>query len=133
MRLKLICVSTLFTLAFGGYIGYTTNYTETAQASELVIPRFTDIPRNNGFNLDINLNKNTITCNDSPEQNIQVKIQKKDSIIYKYKTLIRNKVMPKVYVIRETKPVKAKPSSCIDVLKSYTDNQQVEKINLRRN
>lgn len=78
---KTLVLLTLAMMGFGGYVGYSTSYTNTATANEVTIPRFVDIPRTQGFNLDINLNKNTVTCN-STEQGVNVNIKRKDSIIY---------------------------------------------------
>ena len=75
-------------MGFGGYIGYTTNYVNTATANEVTIPRFVDVPRTNGFNLDINLNNGTVTCNNQ-EQNISVRIERKDSIVYRTRVVTK--------------------------------------------
>lgn len=85
---KLLVIATLFMLGFGGYIGYTTNYVNTATANEVTIPRFINVPRTNGFNLDINLNKNTVTCN-STEQDVKVNIERKDSVVYQTRVVTR--------------------------------------------
>lgn len=127
---RFTALSTIAILLFGGYIGYSTNYVEPATATEIVTPRFVDVPRNTGFNLDINLNKNTIACNDSPEQGVKVIIEKKDSIVYKYKYLIKYKE-PKTRIVYVAPRVKQPKVSCIDVLNSY-QTQKVEKINLHR-
>lgn len=88
---KTLVLLTLAMMGFGGYIGYSTNYTNTATANEVIIPRFVDVPRTNGFNLDINLNKNTVTCN-STEQDVNVKIERKDSIIYRTRVVTKEVV-----------------------------------------
>lgn len=123
---------TLAMLAFGGYIGFVTNYTSLAIAHEYVIPRFTDTPRPKDFNIDINLNNNAITLNgqSNPEQNINVKIKKKDSIIYR--TSIVEKEIPKYIKVREMPPIKKNKTSCTDIFQK-TNQKQSEKINLSRN
>lgn len=78
-------------MGFGGYVGYTTNYVNTATANEVKLPRLIDVPRTQGFNLDINLNNGTVTCNNQ-EQDVNVNIQRKDSIIYKTRVVTRNVV-----------------------------------------
>ena len=83
-----LVLMTLFMLGFGGYIGYTTNYVNTATANEVITPRIVDIPRTQGFNLDINLNNGLVTCN-SQEQDVNVKIERKDSIIYRTRVVTR--------------------------------------------
>ena len=97
-------------MGFGGYVGYTTNYVETATANEVTIPRFVDVPRTQGFNLDINLNNGTVTCN-SQEQDVSINVQRKDSIIYKTRVVTRNVVheIPKqVRGLREMPPMRVK-------------------------
>ena len=78
-------------MGFGGYIGYTTNYVNTATANEVTIPRFVDVPRTQGFNLDINLNNGFVTCN-SQEQDIKINIERKDSIIYRTRVVTKEVV-----------------------------------------
>lgn len=85
---KTLVLLTLTMMGFGGYIGYTTNYVNTATANEVTIPRFVDVPRTNGFNLDINLNNGTVTCNNQ-EQNISVRIERKDSIVYRTRVVTK--------------------------------------------
>lgn len=121
---------TLAMLAFGGYVGFVTNYTNTATAHEYVIPKFTDVPRAKDFNIDINLNNNAVKLNgqSNPEQNINVEIKKKDSIIYL--TSIVEKKVPKYIKVRELPSVKENKTSCTDILKKL---KQSEKRNLSRN
>ena len=76
---KTLVLLTLAMMGFGGYVGYSTNYVETATANEVTIPRFVNVPRTQGFNLDINLNNGLVTC-DSQEQDIKINIERKDSI-----------------------------------------------------
>lgn len=85
---KTLVLLTFAMMGFGGYIGYTTNYVNTATANEVTIPRFVDVPRTNGFNLDINLNNGTVTCNNQ-EQNISVRIERKDSIVYRTRVVTK--------------------------------------------
>ena len=85
-------------MGFGGYVGYTTNYVNTATAHEVNLPRLIDVPRTQGFNLDINLNNGTVTCNNQ-EQDVNVNIQRKDSIIYR--TRVVTKEVTKHVKVRE--------------------------------
>ena len=104
---KTLVLLTLAMMGFGGYVGYTTNYVNTTTANEVTIPRFVDIPRTQGFNLDINLNNGYVTCN-SQEQGVNVKIERKDSIIYRTrvvtKEVIKNVERRNHFPLRETKP-----------------------------
>lgn len=116
MSKKPTVLFTLAMLAFGGYVGFVTNYTNTATAHEYVIPKFTDVPRAKDFNIDINLNNNAIKLNgqSNPEQNINVEIKKKDSIIYL--TSIVEKEVPKYIKVRELPSVKENKTTCTDIL-----------------
>lgn len=99
-------------MGFGGYIGYTTNYVNTATANEVTIPRFVDVPRTNGFNLDINLNNGTVTCNNQ-EQDINVRIKRKDSIIYRTRVVTRE--VTKHVKVRELPPIRYKKQNLIEL------------------
>ena len=102
-------LTTLFMLGFGGYIGYTTNYVNTATANEVNLPRLIDVPRTNGFKLNINLNNGNVTC-DNQEQDIKVNIERKDSIIYKTRVVTKNVVheITKHVKVREMPPMRLK-------------------------
>jgi hypothetical protein len=96
----------LFMLFVSCIIGYNAGI-PTANANESpVIPRFVDVPRttNTGFDLNIDLNSGKITANNS--NYISVAIQKKDSIVYKYKTSVVKEV--KYIKVRELPAVKEK-------------------------
>lgn len=88
MKNKILTLLTLAMMGFGGYVGYTTNYVNTATAHEVNLPRLIDVPRTQGFNLDINLNNGTVTCNNQ-EQDVKVNIERKDSIIYRTRVVTR--------------------------------------------
>ena len=88
MKNKILTLLTLAMMGFGGYVGYTTNYVNTATANEVNLPRLIDVPRTQGFNLDINLNNGHVTCN-SQEQDVKVNIERKDSIIYRTRVVTR--------------------------------------------
>ena len=109
---KVLVLATLFMLGFGGYIGYTTNYVNTATANEVTLPRLIDVPRTQGFNLDINLNNGQVTC-DSQEQDINVKIERKDSIIYQ--TRVVTKEVTKHVKVREMPPVRIKRQNLVEL------------------
>ena len=88
MKNKILTLLTLAMMGFGGYVGYTTNYVNTATANEVILPRLVDVPRTQGFNLDINLNNGLVTCN-SQEQDVKVNIERKDSIIYRTRVVTK--------------------------------------------
>lgn len=112
MKNKTLVLLTLAMMGFGGYIGYTTNYVNTATANEVTIPRFVDVPRTNGFNLDINLNNGTVTCNNQ-EQDINVRIERKDSIIYRTRVVTRE--VTKHVKVRELPPMRYKKQNLIEL------------------
>ena len=109
---KTLVLLTLAMMGFGGYIGYTTNYVNTATANEVIIPRFVDVPRTNGFNLDINLNNGIVTCNNQ-EQNVNVRIERKDSIIYQ--TRFVTKEVTKYVKVREMPPMRFKRQNLVEL------------------
>ena len=104
MKRNLILL-TLSMLGFGGYIGYTTNYVNTATANEVKPIILNELPRTQGFNFDINLNNGHVTCN-SQEQNINVNIERKDSIVYL--TRVVTKEITKHVKVREIPPLRYK-------------------------
>ena len=112
-------------MGFGGYIGYTTNYVNTATANEVTLPRLVDVPRTNGFNLDINLNNGLIACN-SQEQGVNVKIERKDSIIYK--TRVVTKEVVKYVKVRELPPFMLKLK--LPTVVNCNKPENLEKLNL---
>ena len=103
---KTLVLLTLAMMGFGGYVGYTTNYVNTTTANEVTVPRFVDVPRTQGFNLDINLNNGTVTCNNQ-EQDVKVNIERKDSIVYRTrvvtKTVVKHVERRNHFPLRETK------------------------------
>lgn len=80
-------IITILTLAIAAAIGYNSNLTTTAiaetQIKVIEIPRLQENP---GFNLNIDLNSNEVVANASND--IKVNINKKDSIITRWKTRI---------------------------------------------
>lgn len=126
MKKRTTILATLAMLTFGGYVGYVTNYTKKAIAHEYVIPKFTEIPRNN-LNIDINLNKNAIAIKgDNPEQDINVNIQKKDSIVY-LTSVVEKKVEVPVYIkVREMPSIKESKPVVRMFSKPFNNNQRKE-------
>lgn len=60
MSKKPTVLFTLAMLAFGGYVGFVTNYTNTATAHEYVIPSSQMYLGQKTFNIEINLNNNSL-------------------------------------------------------------------------
>lgn len=101
---RLSGIITILTIAISGYIGYTTNYTNKANAT--VTPPvlvYTDVPKPQGFNLNIDLNTNRVVAN-TQSKDINVDITKKDSIVYKYIT--KRIETPRYIRISEQPPVR---------------------------
>lgn len=120
---KTLVLLTLAMMGFGGYIGYTTNYVNTATANEVTIPRFVDVPRTNGFNLDINLNNGIVTCNNQ-EQNVNVRIERKDSIIYQ--TRFVTKEVTKHVKVREMPPMRFKRQNLIELCTVKPNSHRIQ-------
>lgn len=110
-------------MGFGGYIGYTTNYVNTTTANEVTIPRFVDVPRTQGFNLDINLNNGHVTCN-SQEQGVKVNIERKDSIIYR--TRVVTKEITKHVKVREMPPMRFKRQNLIELCTVKPNSHRIQ-------
>ena len=120
---KTLVLLTLAMMGFGGYIGYTTNYVNTATANEVTIPRFVDVPRTQGFNLDINLNNEHVTCN-SQEQDVKVNIERKDSIIYR--TRFVTKEITKHVKVREMPPMRFKRQNLIELCTVKPNSHRIQ-------
>jgi hypothetical protein len=118
MKNKILTLLTLAMMGFGGYVGYTTNYVNTATAHEVNLPRLIDVPRTQGFNLDINLNNGTVTCNNQ-EQDVNVNIQRKDSIIYR--TRVITKEVTKHVKVREMPSMRYKRQNLSELCKVETN------------
>lgn len=119
---KVLVLLTLAMMGFGGYIGYSTSYVNTATANEATIPRFVDVPRTKGFNLNINLNKNTVTCN-STEQGVEVNIERKDSIIYR--TRVVTKEITKHVKVREMPPMRERKPNVLGLCKMKSNSYRI--------
>ena len=118
MKNKILTLLTLAMMGFGGYVGYTTNYVNTATAHEVNLPRLIDVPRTQGFNLDINLNNGTVTCNNQ-EQDVNVNIQRKDSIVYR--TRVVTKEVTKHVKVREIPSMRYKRQNLSELCKVETN------------
>ena len=120
---KTLVLLTLAMMGFGGYIGYTTNYVNTTTANEVTIPRFVDIPRTQGFNLDINLNNGHVTCNNQ-EQDVKVNIERKDSIIYR--TRVVTKEITKHVKVREMPPMRFKQQNLVELCTMKPNSYRIQ-------
>ena len=118
MKNKILTLLTLAMMGFGGYVGYTTNYVNTATAHEVNLPRLIDVPRTQGFNLDINLNNGHVTCN-SQEQDVKVNIERKDSIIYRTRVVTRE--VTKHVKVREMPSMRYKRQNLSELCKVETN------------
>jgi hypothetical protein len=123
MKNKILVLLTLAMMGFGGYVGYTTNYVNTATAHEVNLPRLIDVPRTQGFNLDINLNNGLVTCN-SQEQDVSVKIERKDSIIYRTRVVTRE--VAKHVKVREVPALREKRKNLSELCTVETNLQRIQ-------
>lgn len=86
-------LTTLIIFTICGFIGYNTNYTQTVKANDsppLPMVVFNTEPVITGFKLDLDMNTGKAIVSDT-DRDIQVNIQRKDSIITRWKTSIVEK------------------------------------------
>ena len=86
-------LTTLIIFTICGFIGYSTNYTQTVKANDsppLPMVVFNTEPVITGFKLDLDMNTGKAVVSDT-DRDIQVNIQRKDSIITRWKTSIVEK------------------------------------------
>lgn len=81
-------IITILTITLCGFIGYNTNYINTATAGPPTTIKVIEIPKviDNGFDMKINMNTGEVVANASKD--INVDIHKKDSIITRWKTKV---------------------------------------------
>lgn len=128
--MKTNTLTALFVLIVSAVIGYnTTSEPVNANPTTLVIPKFVEVPRtSNGFDLNINMKNESIKITENSDKNVNVSIQKKDSIVYRYKTSIVKEKVP-VYV--RVSPSYSRVKSSSSVLTKNTIMQIPEKITLK--
>ena len=87
-------LTALAVFLISGYIGFSTNYTNTAKAKEVVVLQPMQMPQP-GFKLNLDLNKGTASVSNT-EKDVKINIKRKDSIIYKtrYKKVFVDKEVP---------------------------------------
>lgn len=97
-------IITILTIAISGYIGYSTNFVNTATATAIPVESKVILPElpKTGFNLNIDMNTGKVVANAS--RDVYIDIQKKDSIITRWKTRIVEK--PVFIRVRELPRVK---------------------------
>lgn len=86
-------LTTLIIFTICGFIGYSTNYTQTVKANDsppLPMVVFNTEPVITGFKLDLDMNTGKAVVSDT-DRDIQVNVQRKDSIITRWKTSIVEK------------------------------------------
>lgn len=84
---------TLIVFTICGFIGYSTNYTQTVKANDspkMPLVVFNTEPVVTGFNINLDLNTGKAVIRDT-DRNIKINIQRKDSIITRWKTSIVEK------------------------------------------
>ena len=128
--MKTNTLTALFMLIVSAVIGYnTTSEPVNANPTTLVIPKFVEVPRtSNRFDLNINMKNESVKITKNSDKSVNVSIQKKDSIIYKYKTSIVEKPIP-VYV--RVTPGYSHVKSSSSVLTKNTAMQIPEKVTLK--
>lgn len=126
MKNRLIGILWIVFLSISGYVSYIGFNNNTATANEVqILPRFVDVPRNSGFDLNIDLNSDKVVVNQA-DKDINVSIQKKDSIVYIPSIVEKNIVQ---YVkVSEMPPVRQPKARVANFAKGFS----TEKINLNR-
>lgn len=84
---------TLIVFTICGFIGYSTNYTQTVKANDspkMPLVVFNTEPVVTGFNINLDLNTGKAVVRDI-DRDIKINIQRKDSIITRWKTSIIEK------------------------------------------
>ena len=84
---------TLIIFTICGFIGYNTNYTQTVKANDspkMPLVVFNTEPVVTGFNINLDLNTGKAVVRDT-DRDIKINIQRKDSIITRWKTSIVEK------------------------------------------
>lgn len=116
---------TLIVFTICGFIGYSTNYTQTVKANDspnvpLVV--FNTKPINTGFNLDIDLNTGKAVVSDTNKE-ININVQRKDSIITRWKTSIVEKP---IYIRVRELPAMQMPKTIVSL--PFTKLEKIENI-----
>lgn len=85
---------TLIIFTICGFIGYNTNYTQTVKANDspkMPLVVFNTKPVITGFDINLDLNTGKAVVSDT-DRDIKINIQRKDSIITRWKTSVVEKV-----------------------------------------
>lgn len=88
-----LVLTTLIIFTICGFIGYSTNYTQTVKANDsppLPMVVFNTKPITTGFNINLDMNTGKAVVSDT-DRDIQVNIQQKDSIITRWRTSVVEK------------------------------------------
>lgn len=105
---------TLIVFTICGFIGYSTNYTQTVKANDspkIPLVVFNTEPVVTGFNINLDLNTGKAIVRDT-DRDIKINIQRKDSIITRWKTSIVEKT--KYIRVREL-PAMQMPKSVVSL------------------
>lgn len=119
---------TLIIFTICGFIGYSTNYTQTVKANDspkIPLVVFNTKPVNTGFNINLDLNTGKAIVSNTDKE-ININVQKKDSIITRWKTSIVEKV--KYVRVREL-PAMQMPKTVVSL--PFTELEEMpKKINI---
>lgn len=120
-------IITILTIAISGYIGYSTNFVNTTTATAIPVEKQVILPElpKTGFNLNIDMNTGKVVANAS--QDIHVDIQKKDSIVTRWKTKI---VKKPIYIRVKELPRWAMPKEERTVVSSFVKTDEMYKLAL---
>lgn len=116
---------TLIVFTICGFIGYSTNYTQTVKANDspkMPLVVFNTESVNTGFNLDINLNTGKAVVSDT-DKKININVQRKDSIITRWRTSIVEKP---IYIRVRELPAMQMPKTIVSL--PFTKLEKIENI-----
>ena len=116
---------TLIVFTICGFIGYNTNYTQTVKANDspkIPLVVFNTKPVNTGFNLNLDLNTGKAVVSNTDKE-ININVQKKDSIITRWRTSIVEKP---IYIRVRELPAMQMPKTIVSL--PFTKLEKIENI-----
>ena len=93
--MKKSILTALAVFLISGYIGFSTNYVNTSKASSKVVvlqPMQMPQPKNPGFNVSLDLNKDVAVITNTDYDNIKIDVTRKDSVVHD--TLVVSEKVP---------------------------------------
>ena len=104
-------LTALAVLIISGYIGFSTNYVNTSQASPKTVvlqPMQMPQPKNPGINVNLDLNKNVAVITNTDYDHISIDVTRKDSVVHD--TLFVKENVPYKIEVEKPIPIRVTPS-----------------------